>query len=236
MEKRVVLIGLIVAIAAIVAVSIAYMAKFGFVTSSSQELWGQFGDYFGGVLNPIFAMLAFLAVLTTLSLQIAEFREASKMLSLQAASSSKQVELLQREKTEESILRVLEDIDSRLSHELSTQVTATGTEPVLNIRHMVREAHRIALQDLNSNSFTVFSHQVATSGSVVESSIREIVDLLDEMKVILQDYSNHEAGGYSPTIRYYAHKYYQLLDMLETLDVVDPELRQFYATISDSHG
>lgn len=36
----------------------AYMAHFGPKTSDSPSVWGTFGDYFGGILNPIISLLS----------------------------------------------------------------------------------------------------------------------------------------------------------------------------------
>ncbi|MEE4078460.1 putative phage abortive infection protein [Pseudomonas viridiflava] len=54
-------------------------------------VWGQFGDFFGGTLNPIFAILSLLAILGTLIIQSRELshstlalREQSEYLNLQA--------------------------------------------------------------------------------------------------------------------------------------------------------
>jgi len=47
-----------------------YFINFGYLgLSDDQEVWAQFGDYLGGVLNPIFAFLAFIALLITIKLQ-----------------------------------------------------------------------------------------------------------------------------------------------------------------------
>lgn len=50
----------------IVAVLFNYFSKFSGVVSSEQEVWGQFGDYFGGVLNPMLSFCALLGLLVTL--------------------------------------------------------------------------------------------------------------------------------------------------------------------------
>lgn len=43
-----------------------YLSKFRYGFSDKQDVWGQFGDYFGGVLNPILSFCAFIALLVTL--------------------------------------------------------------------------------------------------------------------------------------------------------------------------
>lgn len=60
----------------IVAVSLIYRGHFPFDFSPSQEVWGQFGDYFGGVLNPILSFAAFIGLLVTIGIQRSESRSA----------------------------------------------------------------------------------------------------------------------------------------------------------------
>lgn len=60
-----------------------YFINFGFQgLSKDQEVWAQFGDYFGGVLNPVFAFLAFIALLITINLQNKALSQSKKELEL----------------------------------------------------------------------------------------------------------------------------------------------------------
>ncbi|MEE3636490.1 hypothetical protein UIA24_19890 [Pseudomonas sp. AL 58] len=60
----------------IALVSLFYAKNFRGDISGSQEIWGQFGDYFGGILNPILSFFAFCALLYTVHLQLQSSREA----------------------------------------------------------------------------------------------------------------------------------------------------------------
>jgi hypothetical protein len=60
--------GLIVA----VIVVVVYVLNFDGRLSDDPTAWGAFGDYVGGVLNPVFAFLAFIALLLTIILQSRE--------------------------------------------------------------------------------------------------------------------------------------------------------------------
>jgi hypothetical protein len=52
-----------------------YFSKFGSLgLSNNQELWGQFGDFVGGTLNPILAFLSFMALLYTIKIQMDELK------------------------------------------------------------------------------------------------------------------------------------------------------------------
>lgn len=48
--------------------------------SPHQDVWGQFGDFLGGTLNPIFAFMTFIALLYTMALQADQVRQAEKSL------------------------------------------------------------------------------------------------------------------------------------------------------------
>lgn len=66
----------IIAALLIALVSLFYAKHFKGDISGEQEVWGQFGDYFGGVLNPILSFFAFCALLYTVHLQLQGSHEA----------------------------------------------------------------------------------------------------------------------------------------------------------------
>lgn len=66
----------------IVVVILAYLAiaTNQFSISESLEKWGTFGDFFGGILNPIFGLFAFYWLTYSVRLQIKELKETRKEL------------------------------------------------------------------------------------------------------------------------------------------------------------
>ena len=62
----------------IVLVGGMYVANFSPHLSQSQEKWGQFGDYFGGILNPLLSFCALLGLLMTLRSQQQESYKAER--------------------------------------------------------------------------------------------------------------------------------------------------------------
>lgn len=68
LDRRILWIGL-VGVAAIGGVVISYVAEFSTGISPSQEVWGQFGDFFGGLLNPLISFAALIGLLVTLRSQ-----------------------------------------------------------------------------------------------------------------------------------------------------------------------
>ena len=39
-----------------ISINIVYFIKFGLITSNEQDVWGQYGDFIGGSLNPLFTI------------------------------------------------------------------------------------------------------------------------------------------------------------------------------------
>lgn len=60
----------LVALLAISTVLYVYFSTFTGEKSISHEVWGQFGDYVGGLLNPLLSFLALVAILSTLYMQV----------------------------------------------------------------------------------------------------------------------------------------------------------------------
>lgn len=57
----------------VVVATYVFTFKGGF--SPCQDIWGRFGDYVGGTLNPLLAFVAFIALLYTINLQQKELKE-----------------------------------------------------------------------------------------------------------------------------------------------------------------
>lgn len=56
----------------------SYISEFSTQVVADHEKWGQFGDYFGGVLNPILSFCAFVALVFTLKEQIKANKEGEE--------------------------------------------------------------------------------------------------------------------------------------------------------------
>lgn len=236
MKLRALITAAIVALFAIGAISFTYIAAFGTARSADPAVWGQFGDYFGGVLNPLFALAAFLSALWSISVQQREARAASEQLAVQTELARKELESLASERLGEEFLHVIRDIDQRLASLLQSVISPPGVAQATTISQMVAEAERLATSGGTSASFNQFLHQANTPGSVIEAPVREIKYLVNKLREFLGHYSKHKATGFAPVLVYYADKAYQLLYMLEALGGMPADTRKFFATVGDLHG
>ncbi|WKB50549.1 hypothetical protein [Eleftheria terrae] len=91
-----------VAFCALFVVVLLYFVRFGDQPVGDQAVWGQFGDFLGGSLNPLFAFLSFIALVFTLVLQtrqLALSRHQMEVSRNELALSRTELELTRAELT-----------------------------------------------------------------------------------------------------------------------------------------
>jgi len=57
-----------------------YFGKFHYGLSDKNEVWGTFGDYFGGILNPVIALFVLYWIVETYKLQKTELQETKRLI------------------------------------------------------------------------------------------------------------------------------------------------------------
>jgi uncharacterized membrane protein len=190
MNRRILIAILGSALILIAAILTVYLLSFGFHRSEDQAVWGAFGDYFGGILNPVFALFAFVAVLWSLHLQ------------------SKQLGQLALDKQGEEVLQVVKDIDARLTELLKK---TTGSTDFLQI---VAESERVSITSEKSEPYSRFLRHAKEAGSETEATVRDMCIQVSTMHNFLQRHPQQQSGGFTPVIEYYAIKTSRLIPML----------------------
>jgi len=236
MNTRPVKIAAIVSAVLVLAIVGLYALNFGPRVSNATDSWGQFGDFFGGTLNPIFAMLAFLALLWSIALQAAEFERASSHLSEQVHLAREEAEAARRDRLSQELLEVIKDLDARLNAVLTTTVSAADTSPQLTVWHMASEAERLAQSKQTSLAYEKFIELAHDEGTLVEASARELLHIVEKMREFISEYSSARQGSYAPIIVYYADKVLHLLHLVNDLGGAKDDTFQFFATVADPHG
>jgi hypothetical protein len=102
--------------------------------SEKPDSWGQFGDYIGGILNPMVALSALVWLMRSVELQEKELSETRKALSESARTQQAQLEVMRRDQQLASLSAILQAKTSRLT-ELGrihnyylTQLTRDGNQ------------------------------------------------------------------------------------------------------------
>ncbi|MDD2660695.1 MAG: hypothetical protein PHY54_13630 [Methylococcales bacterium] len=70
-----------------------YIVNFHDGLSEKNEVWGTFGDYFGGILNPVIAAFAFYLIAKTYELQKRELEATRSLLEVSTDAQKNQIKL-----------------------------------------------------------------------------------------------------------------------------------------------
>ena len=122
--KRLLIAAFIVGLVLLTLAFGLYVYSFGTGLANKKEEWGQFGDYLGGVVNPLFGFLTLLSVVYTLHLQ-RELLQDSKAQAISAMKDSaanlrhvaKQLEQMQIQAFDNTyflLIRLREDFAARI--------------------------------------------------------------------------------------------------------------------------
>ncbi|MCH2340486.1 hypothetical protein ACGFZ7_05325 [Pseudomonas sp. NPDC047963] len=146
MKKYIELIASLFAVLLFFAAVIPYLVNFGEGLSKSNEVWGQFGDYLGGSLNPVFGFLTLLVVLYNTRIQRDEIENNKHMMLEHTAMLSKQLELTEQKAIEEFTFQLLEEART---DEAVQKARAKEAETLIGIfiLHMARDGQYEQLID-----------------------------------------------------------------------------------------
>ncbi|KJS23183.1 MAG: hypothetical protein VR76_14785 [Pseudomonas sp. BRH_c35] len=105
-------IGTVASIAALIMLGLfsLYLIKFHNHLSNSQEVWGQFGDFMGGTLNPILGFITILILLSTMKIQRKELYEQRLVSSENNRILTAQLDAMRNQALEMTFFKVLEEI------------------------------------------------------------------------------------------------------------------------------
>lgn len=88
-------------------VVLLYTYNFDGALSKEHQVWGTFGDFLGGILNPLLSLLALIALLLTIVLQSDELRLSREELSLTREELKKSADA--QEKAQRALTQQLEN-------------------------------------------------------------------------------------------------------------------------------
>ena len=193
-----------------------YNSQFGFLPSDTKGDWGTFGDYFGGILNPVIGMLGFIGILRSLRMQ------------------QLQLNTMKRDKIAEEVLEAVKDIDKRINDNLASSVgfVRTTAPPIRDIElfvsHMVAEGQRGAKKLGDSPGYTNFIKTSNEAGSVVGVAVADIRALVIQMANLVSHHPSHSMNEYSPVLFYYVSKAAKLIPMMKDIGGIPETTVAFY--------
>lgn len=193
----------------------SYFAQFSGKLSDEQGVWGQFGDFVGGTLNPIFALLSFIALLMTLLIQNKELVISSEELKKSTEALSQQSKALDLQNFERTFFELI-----RLHHELVNGIVIRESsfnysDESLQERSTKREG-RECFAKFYSN-LSNYYHKILEGIDQTQSMPARIEEAFEQ----LIDYEQSSIGHYFRNL-------YHIFKFIDEGDVVN---KQRYASI-----
>lgn len=231
-----------VAVAFLLTVLAFYFANFNNGLSSDQATWGTFGDFLGGTLNPLFSLLALLALLVTivqqreaLNISSTELKLTREELEKSSAALNDQVQHMRMEIELNDINRLIDKISSRINTNFNEnrlgKIRGIGTESL--------SVHQIVKQQMggDDSSIAALRDRLKDGTSDAAITMTWIHGDLKRLKVYIETYTSILAEKEIGKNRnkaamlqeYFQHEFSDLVCLLHTLGIIDAgDLYRFY--------
>lgn len=170
-----------------------YFYKFHGSLSSKSEVFGQFGDYIGGILNPLFSLVALLALFYTIRLQSIEMQRSTAQLKQSALELTTQNALMARQGFETSFFNMLRSFSDVVSNARAQNDNLVGQK-------CFTEILEVFLKAVNSDGDVAASFKNASKvcGYDIDSYFRVFSDLI---KFVDRSFEFHDAKFYMDIVR-----------------------------------
>jgi hypothetical protein len=200
-----------------IAVQVVYWYKFAFkfgewfTLSSDPAVWGQYGDYVGGLLNPIFSSLAFSGLVVTIVLQARQIDDAKRNAEL------------------EEMQRVQSTIAARIDHLLSSAIIVNTqdyhdlirfAENPQTVFELIASLGTMALSEPNTH-WSKWLWSDATADGLRKVLGAQTIPLrleFESLSYMLAKYAEHE--GSQVVIDFYKYRFTAVLVWLDALGML----------------
>ncbi|WP_439531691.1 hypothetical protein [Marinobacter adhaerens] len=226
-ENRVLIVVAIVAAVILLVPIVGYVLMYGSSPVYSHEKWAQFGDFFGGLLNPLYAFLAFLALLYTINIQRTELKQARAEFRRSADAAQQQIDHLKLSAKQEDLIRIIQLIDQEIGQLRQTLVSEPGTQPEITIDHIAHEVYRQSNGQLPTGAFAKFLNVAQTPGTVVEALYTQLTTAILELSSYLQEL---EGISYSQgsVVQYFKRKNERVVGLIRSAGGVDQQVLSYF--------
>ena len=180
-----------------------YFYKFGQSNSLSgkTQTWAEFGDFFGGVTNPIIALLALIGLMVTIRLQQKEFKHLKNEMHFQNGHLSDQAAFYEKERVKAEAAVVLDHLLNEI-YKLS--------ERKLRSRQILKDG--VVVDETTEHSLDTALFWALNTGKLQKNSDKfedaydELYQLLTEAHEILTDFVERYQKEISPLLKSYINR------------------------------
>ena len=223
MKKK---LGILIVIVLIIITTVIGLYTYQFNSysiSNKPQDWGPFGDFFGGVVNPILAFCSFIALLYTIHIQQneltltrIELKRSVEAQKLTATFTEKQNEVANKQlhdftirEKKNDVYQLIKSIDSKIKSILDAKVRKVigSHEGTLKeaIKYIIKNKGTLVDSDL-----TEISHRVGVQ-------MTELAKEVDYLKLLLKDFD--ELAKHQYLSKYYNAVYEDTIQAIQIMRV-----------------
>ncbi|MEX2474271.1 hypothetical protein [Marinobacter sp.] len=206
---------------------VGYILMFGSNPVYSHEKWAQFGDFLGGVLNPLYAFLAFLALLYTINLQRTELKQTRVEFRRSADAAQQQIDHLKLSDKQENLIRIIQLIDQEIGQLRQTLVSEPGTQPAITVDHIAHEVYRQSSGQVPTGAFAKFLELARTPGTAVEALYSQLTTAVSELSSYLQELEG-VSDSQTSVVQYFKRKNERVVGLMRSAGGVDPQVLSYF--------
>lgn len=214
---------------ALVAFALYFMV-FNDGLSQEQDVWGQFGDFLGGMLNPVFGFLTLIALLLTIVIQNKELHNSTEEMRKSAKAAQKTSEHFEREAKRADLYRLIEKLterinrnynENRLDNNASLHAVIAerdSTHPYFGSTDCYRR-----YQDKESRTYRTIKW--------IESDLRRLMTYIKRYESV----SGIEKGE-TPLPEYYRAEYHETVEFLKAYAMIAEDIYGFFSLKAETQA
>lgn len=215
-------------LSALLGAIVAYAIKFGLVQAlpfGGPGEWGEFGDYVGGLVNPVIGLATVILVVRTLKVTRTEAADTRRELSKQTGHLESQVKHFERRE-------MLDEMRKRLDGALSDWNLALEV-PFAGINRLHPDGELYSWKNVGNTTTRMFLYRPDILGELKKHAGKDalsqlrpdwgpkfahLIQLLEEMELYCLEYDS--ASGDKRVSNFYRHRIQVPLNVFRAADII----------------
>ena len=207
---------------ALIVILCVYGVNFNGEISDNQAIWGAFGDFVGGTLNPIFSFLGLIALLLTIVLQSRELEETRNEISRSAEAHEQQLKYISGQQQRDDLIRLVTKLTDRINNNYNSNIA-----PGASIHGVLIGGE----SPLTNNDLFILTDEMNFPGSKTFKIVQYLEADLIKLHTVLVSYesiSKDVSGNPSPFKSFYKDEYAELVSRFVEYGWFKKELKSMY--------
>jgi len=181
--------------------------------SNNPADWGLFGDYIGGVLNPLFGFLAFIGLLWTIKLQ-------HDALKLSEETNLKQAEYIERKEKKEEWASIIHHAEQQINDQLQMKVSKNGI-PIGTLSQVIKNVgNKVAAAGTNGDTVLADEFLKSTCDGVTTFNLHSLASLFHALSLYLENYQKYLVEKDPEIVEHYVSSYLGYISALQWMGVI----------------